>query len=65
MIHVCPGLHLARHLFNRHKLFDHAWLIGRNDQEPWALISEPYVPPAIPDAIETLRQEFHRMGTSD
>src|SRR5262249_19423844 len=32
------------HLFDRHKMLDHEWFIGRDDQEPWALVSEPYAP---------------------
>jgi hypothetical protein len=30
------------HLFDRRGMLDHDWMIGRSDQEPWALISEPY-----------------------
>jgi len=30
------------HLFDRHGVLDHEWFIGRSDQEPWALVSEPY-----------------------
>jgi hypothetical protein len=42
------------HLFDRHRMLDHDWFIGRSDQEPWALVSEPYAPPATPDKIEAL-----------
>jgi hypothetical protein len=51
------------HLFDREQLFDHAWMIGRRDQEPWALVSEPYVPPAVPGAIAALRREVEKVGT--
>ena len=50
------------HLFDRHKLLDHAWRIGRQDQEPWALISEPYVPPAVPSAVAALRRDLEKVG---
>ena len=36
------GFVYLNHLFQRHRLRDHEWIIGRSDQEPWALISEPY-----------------------
>ena len=50
------------HLFDRHRLYDHAWRIGRRDQEPWALISEPYIPPAVPGAVKALRRELEEVG---
>src|SRR5262245_14349757 len=40
------------HLFDRHRMLDHDWFIDRSDQEPWALVSEPYAPPATPEKIE-------------
>jgi hypothetical protein len=50
------------HLFNRHNMLDHDWFIGRDDQEPWALISEPYAPPATAEKLETLRHELTAIG---
>jgi hypothetical protein len=45
-------------------MLDHDWFIGRSDQEPWALVSEPYAPPATPDKIEALRRELAAIGAS-
>jgi hypothetical protein len=45
------------HLFDRRGLFDHAWMIGRSDQEPWALISEPYGHASALAAVAPLREE--------
>jgi hypothetical protein len=50
------------HLFDRHDMLDHDWFIGRDDQEPWALVSEPYAPPATPEKIEALRRELKEIG---
>src|SRR5262249_43286470 len=50
------------HLFDRHRMLDHDWLIGRDNQEPWALVTEPYVPPATPEKIEVLRHELAEIG---
>jgi hypothetical protein len=55
------GTYIA-HLFDRYKMLDHDWFIGRSDQEPWALVSEPYAPPATPEKIETLRCELAKIG---
>jgi hypothetical protein len=49
------------HLFDRRKMYDHAWVIGRSDQEPWALVSEPY-DHIEPDTIEQLRRELEKIG---
>jgi hypothetical protein len=51
------------YLFDHHKLLDHAWMIGRDEQEPWALVSEPYAPPATSDKVEALRNELDGLGT--
>jgi hypothetical protein len=48
------------YLFNRHRLLDHAWMIGRSDQEPWALISESYASQTL---VEGLRRELEKVGT--
>jgi hypothetical protein len=48
------------HLFDRHGVLDHEWFIGRSDQEPWALVSEPYG--ATPEKIEALRRELAEIG---
>jgi len=50
------------HLFDRHGMLDHEWFIGRSDQEPWALVSEPYAPPATPEKIAALRHELAAIG---
>jgi hypothetical protein len=50
------------HLFDRQNMLDHDWFIGRSDQEPWALVSEPYAPPATPEKIEALRHELNEIG---
>jgi hypothetical protein len=55
------GTYVA-HLFDRHEMLDHEWFIGRSDQEPWALVSEPYAPPATPEKIEALRRELDAIG---
>jgi hypothetical protein len=55
------GTYIA-HLFDRHGMLDHDWFIGRDDQEPWALVSEPYAPPATPEKIEVLRRELEDIG---
>ena len=51
------------HLFDREGLFNDAWMIGRSDQEAWALVSEPYVSRALPGALEGLRRELEQVGT--
>src|SRR5262245_43176020 len=56
------GCTYIAHLFDRHEMLDHDWFIGRDDQEPWALVSEPYTPPATPEKIETLRRELAKIG---
>jgi hypothetical protein len=43
-------------------MLDHDWFIGRSDQEPWTLVSEPYAPPATPENIEALRRELAEIG---
>jgi hypothetical protein len=50
------------YLFDRHDMLDHDWFIGRDDQEPWALVSEPYAPPATAEKIEALRHELAEIG---
>ena len=55
------GLIWLAHLFDRHGMYDHAWMIGRSDQEAWALISEPYSH-IKPETIEELRRELERIG---
>jgi len=55
------GTYIA-HLFDRHEMLDHDWFVGRDDQEPWALVSEPYAPPATPEKIEALRRELAEIG---
>jgi hypothetical protein len=50
------------HLFDRHGMLDHDWFIGRSDQEPWALVSEPYAPPATAEKIAALRHELAEIG---
>jgi hypothetical protein len=54
------GSTYVAHLFDRYGMLDHDWFIGRSDQEPWALVSEPYAPPATPEKIEALRRERRR-----
>jgi hypothetical protein len=49
------------HLFGRRGMYDHAWMIGRSDQEPWALVSEPYSH-IKPETIEQLRRELKEVG---
>jgi hypothetical protein len=49
------------HLFDRHGLYDHAWVIGRSDQEPWAVVSEPY-DHVKQENIEQLRRELKKIG---
>jgi hypothetical protein len=36
------GVTYLEYLFERHNLLDHDWMIGRDDQEPRALVSEPF-----------------------
>src|SRR5262245_52774644 len=48
------------HLFDRHGMLDHEWFIGRSDQEPWALVSEPYG--ATAEKIKALRHELAEIG---
>jgi hypothetical protein len=48
------------HLFDRHGMLDHDWFIGRSDQEPWALVSEPYG--TTPEKIAALRRELAEIG---
>jgi hypothetical protein len=36
------GFTYLGHLFARRNMLDHAWMIGRDEHEPWALVSEPY-----------------------
>jgi hypothetical protein len=55
------GTYIA-HLFDRQGMLDHDWFIGRDDQEPWALVSEPYAPPATLEKIKTLRHELAEIG---
>ena len=55
------GLVWLAHLFDRHRMYDHAWMIGRSDQEAWALVSEPYSH-IKPETIEKLRRELERIG---
>src|SRR5262245_19940949 len=55
------GTYIA-HLLDRHGILDHDWFIGRSDQEPWALVSEPYAPPATPEKIGALRHELAEIG---
>jgi hypothetical protein len=57
------GTYVA-HLFDRHEMLDHDWFIGRSEQEPWALVSEPYTPPATPEKIEALRRELAAIGVA-
>ena len=51
------------HLFDRHGMFDHAWMIGRSDQEAWALVSEPYSH-IKPETVEKLRRELEAIGVA-
>lgn len=53
------GLVWLAHLFGRQKLYDHAWMIGRSDQEAWALVSEPYSH-VTAATIAKLRRELER-----
>jgi hypothetical protein len=55
------GTYIA-HLLDRYEMLDHDWFIGRDEQEPWALVSEPYAPPATPEKIEALRRELAEIG---
>jgi len=55
------GTYIAS-LFHRRGMLDRDWFIGRSDQEPWALVSEPYAPPATPEKIEALRRELAAIG---
>jgi hypothetical protein len=50
------GIVWLAHLFGRHRLYGHASMIGRSDQESWALVSEPYSPPSILAMVEELGQ---------
>jgi hypothetical protein len=49
------------HLFYRRHLLDHAWLLGRDEHEPWALVSEPYGHHTSLE-IEELRRELEKFG---
>jgi hypothetical protein len=51
------------HLFNRHGLLDHDWMIGRSNQEPWALVSEPCKHDSALAAVAPLRRELEQVGT--
>jgi hypothetical protein len=53
------GFVYINHLFQRHGMRDHGWMIGRSDQEPWALISEPY---SLVTAMPALRRDLERVG---
>jgi hypothetical protein len=55
------GFTYLGYLFERHGLLDHAWMIGRDTQEPWALISEPYSH-VTAATIAELRRELARIG---
>ena len=59
---VALGFSYLGYLFSERRLLDHDWIIGRDDQEPWALVSEPYSPPAIPAVVEELRNELEKVG---
>jgi hypothetical protein len=50
------------YLFDQRGMLDHVWMIGRSDQEPWALISEPFSHIKAP-AIAELRSELAQVGT--
>ena len=59
---ICAlGFVWLAHLFERHDLYDHQWMIGRSDQEPWALVSEPYSHVTTADITE-LRLELEKVG---
>lgn len=49
------------HLFDRRGMFDHAWMIGRSDQEAWALVSEPFSHVKA-STIAELRSELEEVG---
>lgn len=46
-------------LFERHGLLDNEWVVGRTEQAPWALISEPY---RSADNVPKLRVELEAVG---
>ena len=52
------GFTYLGYLFERHGMLAHAWMIGRDDQEPWALISEPF----SHATIAKLRCELEQIG---
>jgi hypothetical protein len=54
------GTYIA-HLFDRRDMLDHDWFIGRDNQEPWALVSEPYSH-IKPETIAELRRELKQIG---
>lgn len=55
------GLQYVGYLFDRHKMLDHNWAIGRSEQEPWAVVSEPY-DHIKRETIEQLRRELDEVG---
>jgi hypothetical protein len=54
------GFTYLAYLFGRHGLLDHEWMIGRDEHEPWALISESYASQTL---VEGLRQDLEKVGT--
>ena len=46
-------------LFQRYDLLDHDWRIGPREEEPWALVSEPY---RTADRVPKLREELEAVG---
>ena len=55
------GIVWLAHLFNRRGMLDHEWMIGRSDQEAWALVSEPYSH-VTAATIAEFRRELARVG---
>jgi hypothetical protein len=56
------GIYIG-YLFKHRNLFDHAWMIGRSDQEPSAVVSEPYSQgDDTPALIADLRIKLEHVG---
>lgn len=50
------------YLFTHRNLLDHAWIIGRDDQEPWAVVSEPYWGRGDQEDLKQLREDLEKVG---